>query len=245
MSTRLLRCLLVLGALSASVLSATAQIGNFLKKVGDDVKNVGGDLKKAAGPSPEIASFKTALDGASGNVITARKAFLEAQSLLIQAVEPKHAAALKLSEAQRAIEGASSDPKKQMQALKDSQKVSEEANKVLTEKLAASQKLSDESRDLYIKGAVKYVEAVVLEKQQIKVVRALADRGKNLAATANVKDKAHLATMTAPALELATMVPGDVKIGLETLPKLFSFAQSAGIEVPVTEKQKEIIGTLD
>ncbi len=216
--------------------SAHAQLGGLLGK------------KDAPGAAAVVDkdAFGLSLETAAGKVLTARLAFLDSQTKLMEALGLKTDSLAKASEALRAKEGASSKPGDKVAAMKDSAKVTAEANKQFDEALAKSEGISDESKVKFAKGAGKFIEGVLLEKEQIEMVQKLAEQAKALTASANMMEKAKLLGMVKPATELALMVPGDVKEGFTTLGKIMKFAKKNNItEIPNAEKATAGLGDLD
>lgn len=225
---------LLAGAAIALPSAAPAQLGGLLKK------------KEAVAPAAtvDVDAFAKASADAAGQVLTARITFLEAQMKLMEALGLKTDAVAKASAALRAQEGPSSKPGDRVAALKDSQRVTAEANKEMEQAMAKSEELSAEGKAKFAEGTGKFIEGVILEKEQIDTLRGLVDQGKTLVSSAGPLQKVKVAGLVKPVSELATMVPGDVKEGTVTLSKLMSFARSQKVVIPNAEKAAASIGEL-
>ena len=228
---------LALFFISTDVLNA--QLGG-LKKIG-----LGSKKKGAAAGVVDKDAFGDTLGDVLGKVSKARVAFLDAQLSLHEALGLKTKSTTKLSEAKRAIEGASSDPGKKVKSLKDSTKVSEQANKELEKAMEKSGELSAESKKIFAKGTVQFVEGVYLEKEQIETIQKLVEQGKQLTQSASAFEKLKVAKLVKPVIALASLVPGDVKEGVTTLKSITKFAKRQQIKVPASqEKTNDLLGDL-
>ena len=132
----------VAALLCVSADNANGQLGG-LKKLG---------FGKDKGKSSKVdkGAFGDTLNDVLGKVTSARIAFIDSQIKLHEALGLKTKATTKLSEAKRALEGASSDPGKKVKALKDSTKTSESANKELKKAMNSSGELSADSKKIFV-----------------------------------------------------------------------------------------------
>jgi hypothetical protein len=215
----------------AAAPAAQAQFGNLLKKDG-----------AAAGVAVSSADFSSLLEATTGNVLAARIQFLDAQAELSSALGLNTESLVKASEALRAVEGASSNPGAKVKALKDSSKKTEGAKKEFSAALAKSDSLSAESKEKFAKGTVKFLQGVMMEKEQIDAVMKLVEQGKALSSSAGMTEKVKVLGMIKPAIELASLVPGDVKEGLTTFRQITSFAKGQSIPVPTSGEATDKLG---
>ena len=226
----------VAALLCVSADNANGQLGG-LKKLGFG-KDKGKSVKVDKG------AFGDTLNDVLGKVTSARIAFIDSQIKLHEALGLKTKATTKLSEAKRALEGASSDPGKKVKALKDSTKTSESANKELKKAMNSSGELSADSKKIFVKGAGKFVEGVVLEKEQIETIKTLVDQGKQLTKSASAFEKLKVLKLVKPVTALASLVPGDVKEGVTTLKAITAFAKKQNVKLGSQEKTNNLLGDL-
>ena len=192
-----------------------------------------------------IDSFSESSAEAAEQVLTARIAFLDAQIKLNEALGLKTDGLVKASEALRAVEGAATKPGEKVAALKDSSKVTKGAKKEFDEALDKSGELSDESKAKFAEGAGRFIEGVMLEKNQIATISGLISQGKSLAASAGLSEKLKVAGMIKPVTALSLMVPGDVKEATSTLGKIMKFAKSQNItSIPNSDEATDSLGDL-
>jgi hypothetical protein len=178
-------------------------------------------------------------------VLAARIKFLDAQAKLMEALGLKNDSVVKASEALRAKEGATSSTGDQVSALKDSTKVTADADKQVDASLAESNQLSDESKVKFAEGTGKFIEGVILEKEQIATIQKLVDQGKALSASASPFEKLKVIGLVRPVTTLAVIVPGDVAEGTTTLGKIMKFCKSQNItNIPNSDKATASLGDL-
>jgi cyclophilin family peptidyl-prolyl cis-trans isomerase len=232
--------LLAMAVLFVAAPSTFAQFGGLKNKLG-----LGGKKKDATLSVVDKDAFGGTLEGVLGNVSKARIAFIDAQLSLHEALGLKTKSTTKLSEAKRAIEGASSDPGKKVKTLKDSTKVSKQANKELEKAMENSGELSAESKKIFAKGSAQFIDGIFLEKKQIETIQKLVEQGKQLTQSANPLEKLKVAKLIRPVAALASLVPGDVKEGASTLKSITKFTKRQQIKVPADqEKTNDLLGDL-
>lgn len=198
---------------------------------------VGGKKKEAdsGGAAVDKDAFGKSADQAVGNVLAARQAFLDAKQIMADALGIKTEAYKKASEALRATESGTSD--KRINGVKDI-KIDPNVGKEVDTKMANSKELSAESKALFAKGTVKFIEGVTLEAAQIAVIQKLVEQGQGMVQSASPMEKAGVLKMVKPVTTMASIVPGDVKEGLSTVGTILKFCQSQNISIPkdVTDK---------
>jgi hypothetical protein len=179
------------------------------------------------------------------NAIETRLAFLDAQTKLMQSLGLRTDAVVKSSEALRSKEGSSTNAGDQVKALKDSIAISEDADKQVAQAMNESTVLTAESRKLFAQGAVLFAKGILLETKQIMELKKLADSGKSLTSGMNPIKIFKALSYVKPTLNLAALLPGNLKECISTMGKLVSFAKSQHIEdIPDADKAASNIGNL-
>lgn len=224
-------------AVSHPEVQLNAQLGG-LKKLGFGFKN------KASAVKVDKSAFGDTLGDVLTKVSSARVAFIDAQLKLHDAFGLKTKATTKLSEAKRAIEGASSDPSKKVKALKDSTKISNQANKELKKAMDNSGELSVDSKKKFAQGAVKFVEGILLQKEQIEMITKLVDQGNQLIQSSSPFQKIKVLKLIKPVSVLVRLVPGDVKEGISTLKAITAFAKRQNVKLGNQKKTNDLLGDL-
>jgi len=74
------------------------------------------------------------------------------------------------------------------------------------------------------------------------VIKSLANTSSDLVKNAPPLKKPAVLGVSKTLADLATLVPGDVKMGLEILPLLLKFADSSGIEIPNRNQAEGMLG---
>lgn len=220
------------GMMVASQTPAHAQLGGLLgkKKSGD-----------GGGATIDKDAFGKSADQAVENVLAARIAFLDAKAKMMDALGVKSESVAKASEALRAKEGSTSDKVKK---LDTTSKTTADADKEFEAKMAESKELSAESKAKFAEGGGKFIEGVILEKDQIETIQKLVQQGQNLVQSAGPLEKVGVLSMVKPVTTISTMVPGDVKEGSSTLSKIMKFAKSQNVEIPGADKATASLGDL-
>ena len=189
-------------------------------------------------------AFRKSTDEVIGKVLTARIAFLDAKAKLMEALGLKTDSVIKASEALRATEGSTSS-KDKMKGIEESKKTSAEADQQLADSLAQSKELSAESKVMFAEGTGKFIEGVLLEKNQIERIQKLVEQGQSMTQSASMFEKPKVLGLVKPVTTLSTMVPGDVKEGTLTLGKIMKFAKKENISIPNADKATASLGSLD
>lgn len=219
------------GMMVVSQTPACAQLGGLAKK--KSANSGGAAIGKDA--------FGKSADQAVENWLAARIAFLDAKAKMMDALGVKSESVVKASEALRAKEGSTSD---KVEKLKTTSQTTAEADKEFEAKMAESKELSAESKHLFAEGCGKFIEAVILEKEQIESIQKLVQQGQSLLQSANPVEKAGILSLVKPVTTMSTMVPGDVKEGTSTLSKIMKFAKSQNIKIPGADKAADKLGSL-
>ena len=224
------------GALILGQGSAKAQLGGFGKKKSD----AGG-----GGATVNLDAFGKSSQDAADNVLAARLAFLDSKMKMMDALGLKTEAVAKASESLRAKEGSSSKPGEKVEACKTSSKATAEADKAMEAALTESKELSAEAKAKFAEGSGKFIEGLLLEKEQIQTIQKLAEQGQSLVQSASPMEKPKVLGVVKPITDLATIVPGDVKEGTGTLGKILKFAKKQSItNIPGEDKVADKLGTL-
>jgi hypothetical protein len=214
-------------AVSLGIAMLCSQSAQALPKL-----NIPGATPAAAGGSTmDIKQMKADLETKTATSLKecarARLEFVASQELLMEALGLKAEFATKLAEAKTLSEGNSS-----VADQKKAQVITQEANEKIAKTLAEAKELSPESKQKYKEGVVKFASGVSAETSQIAVITELASTAQSIAQNAPVLEKAGAIAAGKPALDLAAMIPGDVKQAMGTLGTLVSFAKKQQIEVP-------------
>lgn len=228
----------LLGAFLSATVACQAQLGNLLKKL--DAGSAAPATGTSTAPAGALDEFAKALDATSSQVLLARIAFVEAETKMMEALGLKTDALIKQREALEATKGASSSER--VAVMKDSTKSSEEAQKVSTERMAKSEVLSAESKARFLEGAIKFIEAIALERTQLEGLKKLSEHRKQLIAAPTAMEKIKAAVAAKPAADLMLMVPGDLKLAGSTLGKILEFATKQGIQIPNAEQATQLLG---
>ncbi len=210
------------GMMVVSQTPAYAQLGGLLKKKSAD----------SGGAAIDKDAFGKSADQAVENLLAARIAFLDAKAKMMDALGVKSESVTKASEALRAKEGSTSDKVKK---LETTSKTTADADKEFEAKMAESKELSAESKAKFAEGGGKFIEGVILEKDQIETIQKLAQQ----------LEKAGVLSIVKPVTTMSTMVPGDVKEGSSTLSKIMKFAKSQNVEIPGADKVTDKLGGLN
>ena len=220
------------GMMVVSQTPAYAQFGGLGKKKTAD--SGGATITKEA--------FGKSADKAADDLLAARIAFLDAKVKMMEAIGVKAESVAKASEALRAKEGNTSDKVKK---LETTSKTTAEADKEFEAKMAESKELSAESKAKFAQGGGKFIEGVVLEKEQIETIQKLVEQGQSLAQSAGPLEKPSVLSLVKPVTSMAKIVPGDVKEGSSTLSKILKYAKSQNVEIPGADKATEKLGGLN
>jgi hypothetical protein len=213
--------------------AAQAQFGGF--GLGQSSGSSGADRDALAKATADVTA----------KVLAARIKFLDAQAKLMEALGLKNDSVIKASEALRAKEGATSSTDDQVSALKDSTKVSADADKQVDASIAQSNQLSDESKVKFAEGTGRFIQGVILEKEQVPAIRNLVAQGKSVSASASPFEKLKVIKLVRPVSALAIMVPGDVAEGTTTLGKIMKFCKTQNItNIPNSDKATANLGDL-
>jgi ABC-type transporter Mla subunit MlaD len=219
------------GMMVVSQTPAYAQLGGLLKKKSAD----------SGGATIDKDTFGKSAHQAVENLLAARIAFLDAKAKMMDALGVKSESVAKASEALRAKEGSTSDKVKK---LETTSKTTADADKEFEAKMAESKELSAESKAKFAEGGGKFIEGVILEKDQIETIQKLVQEGQSLVQSAGLLEKAGVLSIVKPVTTMSTMVPGDVKEGSSTLSKIMKFAKSQNVEIPGADKATDKLGGL-
>ena len=197
-------------------------IGNALKnKLSNPLKKP--DANK--GPKLDVGKSLNQLAGA-------RIAIISAQLKMLDALGLKTEAAVRLSESKRILEGASSDSGAQVKALNDSVKASKAAGEEIRDAMKESGQLSAEKKRAWLEARLMWVKGIILEKQQVETISALAKQ---------VKGNPLLAI---PILQLSKLTWGDIKEFNNFRKVAKEFRKKQEIDLPEEDNADEMLGEL-
>ena len=192
----------------------------------------------------DMGSFGQSADDVIGKVLAARITFMDAKAKIMEAMGLKNDAAIKASEALRAVEGSTSSADK-VAALNTSVETTKEADQQMKDSLSQSTEISAESKVKYAEGTGKFIEGVLQEKAQIETTQKLVEQGQSLAQTASPLEKVKVLGVIKPITTLAGILPGDIKEGTSTLSKIMEFAKKQNITaIPNADKATAGLGDL-
>ncbi len=199
-------------------------IGNALKnKLSNPLKKP--DANKGQGPKLDLGQSLKPLAGARIAIITAQLKMLDALGL-------KTEAAVRLSESKRILEGASSDSGAQVKALNDSVKASKAAGEEIRDAMKESGQLTAEKKRAWLEARIMWVNGIILEKQQVETIGALAKQ---------VKGNPLLAI---PILQLSRLTLGDIKEFNNFRKVAKEFRKKQEIDLPEEDNADEMLGEL-
>ena len=144
-------------------------------------------------------AFGKSADQAAGNLLAARITFLDAKAKMMDALGIKSESVAKASEALRAKEGSTSDKVKKLEATSKS---TAEADKQFEASMAESKELSAESKAKFAEGGAKFIEGVLLEKDQIETIQKLVQQGQSLVQSAGPLEKVGVLPMLLPLTQI-------------------------------------------
>ena len=162
----------------------------------------------------------------------ARIAIISAQLRMLDALGLKTEAAVRLSESKRILEGASSDSGAQVKALNDSVKASKAAGEEIRDAMKESGQLSAEKKRAWLEARLMWVNGIILEKQQVETIGALAKQ---------VKGNPLLAI---PILQLSRLTLGDIKEFNNFRKVAKEFRKKQEIDLPEEDNADEMLGEL-
>ena len=97
----------------------------------------------------------------------------------------------------------------------------------------------------FAEGTGKFIEGVILEKEQVPAIQNLVAQGKSVSASASPFEKLKVIKLIRPITALSVMVPGDVAEGTTTLGKIMKFCKTQNItNVPNSDKATASLGDL-
>jgi len=208
-----------------AVVFCCAGVAQAFPKVG--LPKVGG----AAAGGTDIKQMKADLKGKTADSLkqcsVARLEFIGAQGLLLEALGLKAEYATKLAEAKTLAEGNAS-----ASDLKKAQMISKEANEAIKAKSAEAGELSPAAKEKFAEGLTQFSKGVAIETAQVAVIAGLVTAAQDIAKNASGLQKAGAIAAGKPALDLAAMIPGDVKEATSTLGAIISVAKKQNIKVP-------------
>ena len=206
----------------------------FLAGVSADAK-FGVKIPKApASGGGDISGLKADLESMTSStikdVVKARILFKESYAELAEALGLKEEAIKLKSEADALKDGntSASDLKKQVV-------ISEESKAKIKEKLNALKEVTPKQRKLFWNAVGTLTDGIAMESAQIATAVKLGEMAKEIAEKASGLDKAAAAAVAKPALELASLVPGDVKAATTTLSMLTNYAKARQMQKPSEE----------
>lgn len=207
-------------------------VGSSYAQLGGLKKGLPGGDSGAAAPAVDTKAMQADLDKSVLEIGLARKLLLEAQYELAVALGAKEKADQIMSAA-NVLQGGSVVQAKDAAGIEKQIGVSKEIATLADEAMKSAGPLSEEGKEHFKKGQAAFAKGLVAEAGQIAVIGALAVGIKDQAAQAksNPMAAAKLTAMAVPAAKLASLLPGDVKAGINTYSLIKKVGADNNIEV--------------
>ena len=211
---------MMIGATVASLLlmgiSTEAKFGIKIPKAssGGDISGLKVDLEKMTGDVTKQCS-------------AARALFKESYAELAEALGLKNEAIKLRREAEELKQGNTS-----VSELKKQKVITKELKAEIQKKLDAVEDATPEQRRHFWAAVGLLADGLATESAQITVAVKLGEMAKEITEKASGLDKAAAIAVAKPALDLALMVPGDVKEATATLAKLSNYAAARNMKKP-------------
>ena len=208
-------------------ISAEAKFGIKVPKAssggGGDISGLKADIEKMTGESLKQCS-------------AARALFKESYAELSDALGLKEEAIKLRAEAKELTQGNASASELKKQVV-----ISPETEALVQQKMDEVAEPTPEQRAHFWSAVGLLTEGLAVETAQIHVAIQLGEMAKEITEKASGLDKAGAIAVAKPALDLALMVPGDVKQATATLAKLTNYAAARGMKAPSAEKADDAI----
>ena len=222
---------IVIGATVATLLlagvSAEAKFGVKIPKApaggGGDISGLKADLEKMT-------------SSAVKEVAIARALFKESYAELQDALGLKDEANEKRAEAKELRSGNVSVSELRKQVV-----ISDEDKALVKQKMDEVADPTPEQRAHFWAGVGFLTDGLAAETAQIHVAVKLGELAKEIAEKASGLDKAAAVAVAKPALDLALMIPGDVKQATATLAELTKYAAARNMKAPSEKKADDAI----
>lgn len=188
-------------------------------------------IPKAPAGGGDISGLKADLEKISADVVKecagARALYKESYAELCEALGLKEEAIKLRSEADALKSGNTS-----VSDLKKQKVISEETVKTIDEKMEAVGEVTPEQRKHFWASISLLTDGLATETAQITVAVKLGEMAKEITEKASGLDKAAAVAVAKPALDLALLVPGDVKEATSVLAKLTNYAAARNMKKP-------------
>ena len=197
-------------------------------------------IPKASSGGGDISGLKADLEGDLSAAILdckgARLSFIKAQEDMLNALGLKEKCQTKMSEMKSLMEGNTS-----ASDLKKASVISEEINAEIAAGTKVVGELSLEQKVEFSKGTGYFVWGMALEAKQVHVAVKLGEMAKEITEKASGLDKAAAAAVAMPALEIASMIPGDIKEATSTMGLIVDFCKKQNIKIPNPKTVDDLI----
>lgn len=211
----------------------TTVVGLLLAGVSVEAK-FGVKIPKApsgGGGGGDISGLKADLEKKTADVVKecagARALYKESYAELCEALGLKEEAIKFRSEADALKSGNTS-----VSDLKKQKVISEGTKKAIDEKMDAVGEVTPEQQKHFWASIGLLTEGLSAETAQVEVAAKLGEMAKEITEKASGLDKAAAVAVAEPALDLAMLVPGDVKEVTSVLTKFTKYATTKNIKKP-------------
>jgi hypothetical protein len=197
----------------------------------------------ADAPAVDTKAMQADLDKSVLEIGLARKLLLEAQYELAIALGAKEEAD-KILSAANALKDGSVVQAKDADAIEKQIATSKDLTAVTDAAAAKAAPLTEEGKEHFKKGQALFAKGLTAEAGQIAVIGALAVGIKDQAtqAKSNPMAAAKLTAMAVPAAKLASLLPGDVKAGINTYSLIKKVGADNNIEVEKVDTANLLTG---
>ena len=194
----------------------------------------------AANAGEDISGLKANLEETTKNTLKtcfdARALFKESYAELALALGLKDLSNQLRSEAKELKAGnlSTSD-------LKKEKFISEETNNLIQKKLDSIEELTPEQKTHFWEAVNLLGQGVAMEAAQVQTAIKLGEMAEEITEKASGLEKAGAVAVAKPALDLAMLVPGDLKSATETLNKLKKYATAKNMKIPSAKDADDAI----
>jgi hypothetical protein len=189
-----------------------------------------------------LDAFRKSANDVISNVLSARITLMDAKAKLMGAMGLNTDSVAQASQTLRDKVGNTS-ANDVVNGIEESKKTTAEADKQFAGSLAQGQSLPAGAKATFTEGAGKYIEGLLLEKDQIGELQKLVQMGQSLTQSASVFDMPKLLGLVKPVNTLSTVVPADVKDGTATLGNITQYAKGQSIDsIPNADRAAASLG---
>jgi hypothetical protein len=194
----------------------------------------------SGGGGGDISGLKSNLTKMTGDVTKqcslARSLFKESYAELALALDLKEESNKLRSEAKSLKSGNTS-----VSDLKKKKVISQETEALIQKKLKEVKDPTPEQKKHFWNAVNLLTKGLATETAQIHIAVQLGEKAKEITEKASGLDKAAAVAVAKPALDLALIVPADVKQATAVLATLTKYASERGLKAPTGDKADDLI----